>query len=126
MDPTVEQALSRPQVIDMTTTGRRSGQPRRVEIVFHNHDGRIFISGMPDPARTRAWIRNLEADPHLTIHLKRGINADVSAIARIVTDPAERRAVFERIVAEAWRNQNVETMTAYSPLIEVSVDEAPH
>ena len=43
MDPAIRQALSRGQVIDITTTGRRTGIPRRIEIVFHNIDGRIYI-----------------------------------------------------------------------------------
>ena len=69
MDEGVRRALSHGQTIDITTTGRRSGLPRRIEIVFHNFDGRIYISGLPS-RRKRAWLANLEADPHLTLHLK--------------------------------------------------------
>jgi len=119
MDANVRGELSRGQTIDITTTGRRSHAPRRIEIVFHNIDGRIYISGMPS-RRTRAWIHNLTADPRLTIHLKRGVRADIPATARIVTDPTERHAVFEWIAGNAWRNANVEAMDAFSPLIEVT------
>jgi len=122
MDDTIRAALSRGGTIDITTTGRRSGLPRRIEIVFHRIDGRIWISGMPSP-RTRAWIRNLEADPRLTFHLKRGVSADLSATARIVDDEAERRHILER-VARAWRRTDVDRMVAQSPLIEVVLDEA--
>ncbi len=45
MDERIQRALSRGHRIDITTTGRRSGAPRRIEIVFHNIDGRIYISG---------------------------------------------------------------------------------
>ena len=69
MDEDIRRALSHGQTIDITTTGRRTGQPRRIEIVFHVFDGRLYISGTPSP-RTRAWIHNLEADPRLTFHLK--------------------------------------------------------
>jgi len=123
MDAAIEQALSKGQVIDITTTGRRSGLPRRLEIVFHNIDGRIFISGMPRPDRARAWLRNLERDPHLTIHLKRGVRADLPATARIVTDPAERGAVFDWITSNAWQ-LDPEQMVAHSPLIEVTLEDA--
>lgn len=95
--------------------------PRRIEIVFHNVDGRIFISGMPRSDRTRAWIYNLSADPNLTLHLKGAIQADLPATARIVTDEAERRRISEWIVANAWPNQDVEAMTAYSPFIEITL-----
>jgi deazaflavin-dependent oxidoreductase (nitroreductase family) len=123
MDESVRRALSSGHLIDMTTTGRRSGEPRRLEIVFHVLDGRMYISGMPVPGRTRGWIHNLEADPRLTIHLKGTIVADVPATARIVTDEAERRAVFEYLTT-VWKGQDVETMTRHSPLIEVVVEDA--
>jgi deazaflavin-dependent oxidoreductase (nitroreductase family) len=118
LDDQVRRALSRGHLIDITTVGRRSGEPRRIEIVFHNIDGRIYISGMPRRA-TRGWLHNLRADPSLVIHLKRGVAADVPARAREVTDESERRAVFEWIVAHAWPQQDPEVMVRYSPLIEV-------
>ncbi len=116
----VERALSRGGLIDMTTTGRKTGLPRRIEIVFHVIGGRIFITGMPS-RRRRSWLANLEADPRLTFHLKGALRADLAATAREVTDVAERRAVFREVV-KTWTNQDVETMTRYSPLIEVTID----
>ena len=123
MDDSVRRALGRGHLIDITTIGRRSGKPRRLEIGFHVIDGRIYISGMPVPGRTRGWIHNLTANPRLTIHLKGAVVADVPATARIITDEAERRAIFEHIV-RIWKRQDVETMTDHSPLIEVSVEDA--
>jgi deazaflavin-dependent oxidoreductase (nitroreductase family) len=115
----VRSALGRGHVIDITTKGRRSGRPRRIEIVFHNIDGHIYISGTPNPSRTRAWLRNLEADPHMTLHLKGPVRADLPATARVVTDPDERKRVFDWIVGHAWRSMNVDAMQRWSPLIEV-------
>jgi len=122
MDDALRAALATSQVIDITTTGRRSGAPRRIEIVDHVIDGRIYITGQPRPT-TRAWIHNLAADPRLTVHLKNGVQADLPAHARIVTDPEERERVFTWVTQHAWRNQNVEAMQAGSPLIEVTIDE---
>lgn len=121
MDDAVRRALTHGQVVDITTTGRRSGTPRRIEIVSHVIDGRIYISGMP-MTRTRAWIHNLTSDPRMTIHLKGSVRADVPATARVIDDPAERRRIFEWIATHAWRNQDVERMLAHSPLIEVVPD----
>jgi deazaflavin-dependent oxidoreductase (nitroreductase family) len=120
MDDVVRHALGRGQLIDITTTGRRTGQPRRIEIVFHNIDGRIFISGRPNPRRSRDWLLNLRSDSRLTLHLKGPVRADVPATARIVTDPAERAQVFDWIATNAWRGMNVEAMQRWSPLIEVT------
>lgn len=119
-DP-VRAALGRGGTIDITTRGRRTGEPRRIEIVFHRIDGRIWISGIPAP-RKRAWLANLEADPHLIFHLKGPVaRADLPATARVVTDQAERRHVLERVAA-AWRRTDVDRMVELSPLIEVSID----
>jgi deazaflavin-dependent oxidoreductase (nitroreductase family) len=123
MDTAISQALARGRVIDITTTGRRTGRPRRIEIVFHNIDGRIYISGMPRADRARAWLRNLESDPNLIVHLKGDVTADLPATARVITDPAERRRIFDWITTHAWR-QDPEQMLAHSPLIEVTLDGA--
>ena len=123
-DP-IQAALSRGGTIDITTTGRKTGVPRRIEIVFHRIDGRIWISGMPSPRR-RSWIANLAADPRLTLHLKGPIAvADLPATARIVDDPAERRTILER-VARAWRRTDVDRMVEQSPLIEVVLGARPN
>ncbi|HEY7522407.1 MAG TPA: nitroreductase/quinone reductase family protein [Candidatus Limnocylindrales bacterium] len=121
MDDRIRRALSRGHLIDITTTGRRTGRPRRIELVFHNLDGRIFISGLPS-RRRRSWIANLASDPRLTFHLKGAIAADLPATARIVSGEAERREVLAEI-ARRWRRTDVDTMVAYSPLIEVLIDD---
>ena len=119
MDDRIRQALDRGHVIDITTTGRKTGLPRRIEIVFHNFGGRLYISGMPS-RRKRAWLANLEADPRLTLHLKGSVSADLAATARVISDETERRQVLPA-VARAWRRTDIEAMVAWSPLIELTV-----
>jgi deazaflavin-dependent oxidoreductase (nitroreductase family) len=120
VEPHITRALARGGIVDITTRGRLSGEPRRIEIVYHVIDGRIYISGMPS-RRRRAWLVNLEADPRFTLHLKGTIRADLTASARVITDPAERRRILEQI-ARVWRRTDVDTMVESSPLIEVTVD----
>ncbi len=125
MDDTIRRALGQSSVIDITTTGRKTGQPRRIEIYLHSIDGRLLISGMPRADRPRAWLRNLEADPNLVVHLKGPLAvADVAATARIVTDDAERRALLVG-VARAWGRDDIEAMVAHSPLIELTIPGLP-
>lgn len=120
MESSVRAALDRGGIIDITTTGRRSGEPRRIEIALHNVNGRLVISGMPMRDRTRAWIHNLEADSRMTVHLKQGVTADLPATARIVTDEAERRDLLAH-VARSWNRTDIDAMVAWSPLIEVAI-----
>jgi len=120
LDSHVTRALSRGHTIDITTTGRRSGMPRRIELVFHNIDGRIILSGLPG---RRSWYANLLADPHLTFHLKRAVTADLRATARPITEPEERRAVMAQ-VAHNWQRDDLDVMLRNSPLVEVLFDQA--
>src|SRR5659263_442474 len=96
MDDTIRRALAHGHTIDITTTGRKTGIPRRIEIVFHNFDGRLYISGLPRADRRRGWLVNLVAHPAFTFHLKGAAAADLPATARELTDPAERRSVRTR------------------------------
>jgi deazaflavin-dependent oxidoreductase (nitroreductase family) len=123
MNDQIRASLASGHLIDITTTGRKTGQARRVEIVFHNIDGHLIITGMPRADRQRAWLGNLEADPHLLFHLKGTVHADLPATARIITNPAERRQVAEWVTTNAWRNMDVDNMTAWSPMIEVIIDD---
>lgn len=117
----ISAALQRGGIIDITTTGAKSGQPRRIEIVLFNLDGRLYISGMPG---RRAWIANLSADPRLTVHLKKGLSADLPATARVITDPDERRPII-RAVTDAWnRADRFDAFLDDAPLIEVTLDDA--
>src|SRR5919199_4076391 len=51
----------------LTTIGRRTGRPHRIEIWFAAQDGRLYLmSG----GRERAdWVRNLQATPQVTVEL---------------------------------------------------------
>jgi deazaflavin-dependent oxidoreductase (nitroreductase family) len=123
MNDQIRRSLARGHTIDITTTGRRTGEPRRIEIVFHNMNGRLIITGSPRADHKRAWLLNLERDPRLTFHLKRVTHADLPATARIIADPAERRSIAEWVVANAWPRMDVNQMAAYSPMIEVTIED---
>ncbi len=117
-DDVIAGALKRGHTIDITTTGRRTKLDRRIEIEFHNVDGRVYISGLAS-RRRRSWLANLEADPHFTFHLKGRVRADLPATARVITNEAERRQILAD-VARAWRRDDLDKMVQYSPLVEVT------
>ena len=92
-DSAIDDALRADLTIDITTTGCRSGQPRRIEIWFLHIDGRIFITGTPG---RRDWYANLKADNRLTFHLKESVQADLAATAKLDLDEPTRRMVLSR------------------------------
>ena len=105
------------RTIDITTTGRRSGQPRRIEIVFYRLGEDIYLSGIPAP-KTRDWLANLTAQPQFTFHLKHDVVADLPATAEVITDPAERRRVLAVFAEEFNRRRGPD-----SPWPEAVLDE---
>jgi deazaflavin-dependent oxidoreductase (nitroreductase family) len=119
MDDQVREALARDRTIDITTTGRHSGAPRRKEIWFHNLDSTVYITGTPGK---RDWYANLLANPDFTFHLKGEVVADLPARASPITDAETRQAVFSRILQTLDRSDDIEAWMAGSPLVAVSFD----
>jgi deazaflavin-dependent oxidoreductase (nitroreductase family) len=120
------------RTVDITTRGRRSGEPRRIEICFYRFGDSIYLSGVPAP-RTRDWLANLAANPRFTFHLKHGVVADLPAVAEVITDPAERRRMFVDFVDEfndrngpdsPWGKAVLDEWVDGSPLARVRFPEA--
>ena len=63
----------------LTSVGRRTGRPHRIEIWFAAHEGRLYLlSG----GRERAdWVRNLQANPRVTVELG---NETYVGVARVL------------------------------------------
>ena len=118
LDPKVREALEKDLVIDITTTGRKSRQPRRVEIWFHNLDGVLYITGLPG---SRGWYANILADPRMTFHLKETAQADLPARATPIAGVDEKRRVMERICAKQGTLDQLEARVSGAPLIKVDL-----
>ena len=120
MDDAVTHALGTDRTVDITTTGRRSGEQRRIEIWMHHLDGRHYITGIPG---RRSWYANLVADPRFVLHLKESAQADLAATARPVTDAAERRAVLEPVLAGLGREPQLDAWLDGAPLVEFELSD---
>ncbi len=118
MTPEVARALEQDRTIDITTTGKRTGEPRRKEIWFHNLDGRLYITGLPG---SRDWYANLVAHPEFTFHLKESVQADLPAVATPVLDRAQRREIMAAIHRKLGWDRDLEEWVEQSPLVEVEL-----
>lgn len=119
------------RTIDITTVGRRSGEPRRIEICFYRFEDATYLSGIPGP-RPRDWLLNLTDDPHFVFHLKNGVVADLPAVATVITDPVVRRKIFTQFVEDfnrrngpssQWPTAVLEDWVEGSPLARVTFPE---
>ena len=120
MDAKIQQALQQDRVIDITTIGRKSGQPRRIEIWFHNVNGRLFITGLPGH---RDWYANLVAHPDFTFHLKESVQADLPARAVPITETSQRREIMSAMLQKLGGDHDLEQWVANSPLVEIKLIE---
>lgn len=100
MDANIEKALERGGIVDVTTTGRRTGVPRRIEIYLHNFEGDLYLTGRP--GFPRDWVANILADPSMTLHLKRGVTADIPVLGTVIGDPQTRADIILRARVESW------------------------
>jgi len=121
MDSAIEHALKTDSLIDMTTVGRKTGNPSKIEIAFHNFDGALYITGMPG---RRDWYANLVANPQFTFHLKQSTQADIPAKATPITDEVTRRQVLSKVVAKWNKQAELEAFLQSSPLVEVQLEGA--
>lgn len=119
MDDAVRQALASDQTIDITTIGRRSGQPRRIETWFYRSGGKFYLTGTPG---RRDWYANLEAEPSFTFHLKQSVVADLPARGTPITDDAERRRILTAILTAQRQLGDLEAWMDGSPLVEIAFD----
>ena len=119
------------RAIDITTTGRRSGEPRRIEIAFYRLGDDIYLSGIPGSG-PRDWLANLAAHPQFVFHLKHGPVADLPATARVIVDPVEGRRILAAFVEEfnrrhgqesPWPEADLDEWVERSPLAQVSFAE---
>jgi deazaflavin-dependent oxidoreductase (nitroreductase family) len=114
------------RTIDITTLGRTTGLPRRIEIWLHRVDGHWYLTGIPI---ARSWYANLLANPRFVVHLKYGVEADLPATAR-VADEQTRRRVIPQVLALQNRSDlgtngghDLDTWLARSPLMEIVFDD---
>ncbi len=86
------------EILILTTTGRRSGEPRSVPLIFGRHGDDLLIvaskGGAPVPP---AWYLNLQADPEVQVQVK---GDRFAAHARSAT-PEEKPELW-RIMTSIW------------------------
>ncbi|HJQ72090.1 MAG TPA: nitroreductase family deazaflavin-dependent oxidoreductase [Actinomycetota bacterium] len=81
----------------LTTTGRRSGEPHRIEIWFALVDGVVYLlSGGGDRSD---WVRNLEISPDVVLEIG---GEKRTTTARLVADRDEDE-LARRVIVEKYR-----------------------
>ena len=87
-----------PQFLYLTTTGRRSGARREIEMWFTRHEGRYYL--IAERGEDAQWVRNVQADPLVGVRVA---EESFRARARVLAGGAEAELV--RLVQDRSRDK---------------------
>ncbi len=79
-----------PQYLYLTTSGRKSGEPREIEIWFTEIEGRYYL--IAEKRQRANWVLNIINDPRISIRVD---NREFTGVGRIVEERTEQ---------ELWRS----------------------
>lgn len=110
--------LAKQRTVNLTTIGRKSGQPRTVEIWWFEFEDRLVITGTPGP---RHWLANVRARPEIVIGHRVG---NFSGTASEIVDPDFRRRFFSSNEPRWYRGQaQLDALVEDAPMVEVSLSQ---
>lgn len=107
----------------LTTTGRKSGEPREIEIWYGVIAGKLYmLSGSGEDARgpKAHWVRNLLKTPAVTVRIKDGTHAGT---ARVVERGTPEDAAARTLLVEKYQpgySNNLENWGRTSVVVEVA------
>ena len=112
------------ELLLLTTTGARSGEPRVAPLVVFRIDGQLLIvAGYGGADVNPAWVHNLRANPRAHVEVATG---SFDVVAREL-DPSEREVVIPKINATtpAFAYANYQSKTTRTiPIFELEEGES--
>ena len=81
-------------VLDLTTTGCKTGLPREIEIWFVVFSDRFYLFAEKFEA---AWVKNIRCNPKVTVRIG---DCQIEAMARVLERHADRK-LWDHVVAMA-------------------------
>jgi deazaflavin-dependent oxidoreductase (nitroreductase family) len=111
------------ELLLLTTTGAKSGEPRVAPLVVFRVDGKLLIvAGYGGADVNPAWVHNLRANPRARVEVATG---SFDVVAREL-GPSEREAVIPRIntTTPAFAYAKYQSKTTRTiPIFELGEDE---
>ena len=108
------------ELLLLTTTGAKSGEPRVAPLVVFRIDGKLLIvAGYGGADVNPAWVHNLRANPRAHIEVPSG---SFDVVAREL-DPSERAVIIPKINATvpAFAYENYQSKTTRTiPIFELA------
>ena len=107
----------------VTTIGRRTGRPHRIEIWFAAQDGRVYL--LAGDRERSDWVRNLQANAHVTVELGDETHAGVARVLQAGT--VEDQRARELLVGQYREGDNLDEWgpTSLAVVVEFPADGDP-
>ena len=105
----------------VTTTGRRSGRPHRIEIWYARRGETLYL--MSGGRRKSDWVQNLIADPAVVVE----VDGDTrSGSARVLEDAGDEEARARGLVFDKYSARFEENLVAWrDAALPVAIDLSP-
>lgn len=119
-DSTLAQWANEP-LIHLTTIGRQTGRPHRIEIWFAPEGDSIYLlSGGRDRSD---WVRNIQANPHVTVDL--GPETRTGTARVLEPDTIADRRARELLVTKYQHGNNLDDWgrTSLAVIIDLAAPE---
>jgi deazaflavin-dependent oxidoreductase (nitroreductase family) len=102
----------------LTTSGRVTGRPHRIEIWFAEHEGTVYLlSGGTDRSD---WVRNLMASPGVVLEIG---DRRLATRARVVEAGTEEDALARRLLVEKYSGRDPDDLTSWGrTALPIAVD----
>ena len=86
------------EILLLTTTGRRSGEPRTTPLIHRTDAGRwVIVASKGGAPEDPAWFSNMQADPDATIQ----VLAEEIPVRMSVAEGEERERLW-KLMTEVW------------------------
>ena len=89
----VLEGLQKQRVLYLTTVGRKSGQPRTIEIWFVVWQGRLYVNA--ERGYKAQWVQNIQANPAVSVQVQKRAFRGRARILTPEQDRGEWQAVAE-------------------------------
>lgn len=113
-------------VLELTTTGRKSGKPRSVMLSSPLQEGTtiVLIASRGGDDRQPSWYLNLEANPEVKVRWK---GQPTRVMHARTADPAERARLWPKVVADHSKYADYQSKTDREiPLVLLSPTPSGH
>ncbi|MFN8616916.1 MAG: nitroreductase family deazaflavin-dependent oxidoreductase [Dehalococcoidia bacterium] len=111
----------------LTTTGRKSGEPREIEIWYGVIDSKLYMlsgSGEDEHGPKAHWVRNLLKTPEVTVRVR---DETRPGAARVVERGSPEDAAARKLLVERYQpgySNNLENWGRTSVVVEVAFGPA--